>query len=256
MTAFQKEAEKLEKKELAFLKNAVQKKSSKLEDFLDDKIPEKLYSTLNKAFAKAFELVFDKGTRWIEQTYQKEELEHKYKINAYSMSLKPDKKRLRAFGKGANVTQGGAVAISAVKGVGLGLLGIGLPDIPLFISMVLKGIYEIALNYGYDYERAEERYFILNLVAVSLSHDKEAINGNDLLNAFIENPALPEDYTQQGEIEKVSDVLSAELLCMKFLQGLPLVGVVGGVSDAVFVHRILSYAKLKYEQRFLKQQNR
>lgn len=146
------------------------------------------------------------------------------------------------------------MAVSAVKGVGLGLLGIGLPDIPLFISMVLKGIYEIALNYGYDYERDEEQYFILNLVAVSLSGGKEAIDGNTRLNDFIAAPVLPEDYSRQEEIAKVSDVLSAELLCMKFLQGLPLVGVVGGVSDAVFVHRILSYAKLKYGQRFLEKQ--
>ncbi len=251
MTAFQKEAAKLRKKESTFLNHAIEKKPSKLDDFLGDKIPEKLYTTLNKAFAKAFQLVFDKGTHWIEQTYKKEELEHNYKINEYSMSLKPDKKRLRAFGKGANVTQGGAVAISAVKGVGLGLLGIGLPDIPLFISMVLKGIYEIALNYGYHYEQDEERYFILNLIAVSLSHGKEAIDGNMQLNAFIAEPILPEGYSQQEEIAKVSDVLSTELLCMKFLQGLPLVGVVGGVSDALFVHRILNYAKLKYGQRFL-----
>lgn len=38
--------------------------------------------------------------------------------------------------------------ISGVEGVGLGLLGIGLPDIPLFTAVILKSVYEIALSYG------------------------------------------------------------------------------------------------------------
>ena len=52
--------------------------------------------------------------------------------------------------------------ISTFEGVGLGLLGIGIPDIPLFIAMILKTIYEIALSYGFNYEDEGEKIYILN----------------------------------------------------------------------------------------------
>ena len=44
---------------------------------------------------------------------------------------------------------------SAVEGVGLGALGIGMPDIVLFTSVVLRGCYETALRYGFTYDTPE-----------------------------------------------------------------------------------------------------
>ena len=38
---------------------------------------------------------------------------------------------------------------------------------------------------------------------------------------------------------------------MKFLQGIPVVGAVGGLYDAVYMKRINDYANLKYKKRFL-----
>ena len=37
---------------------------------------------------------------------------------------------------------------------------------------------------------------------------------------------------------------------MKFLQGLPIVGALGGAYDAVYMKRINDYARLKYRRRF------
>ncbi|QRV21485.1 EcsC family protein [Lacrimispora saccharolytica] len=39
-------------------------------------------------------------------------------------------------------------SISVIEGGVLGAFGIGLPDIPLFLALVLKSVYEIALSYG------------------------------------------------------------------------------------------------------------
>ena len=33
--------------------------------------------------------------------------------------------------------------------------GVGIPDIPVFLSMLLKGLYEMAASYGYDYNKKE-----------------------------------------------------------------------------------------------------
>ena len=38
---------------------------------------------------------------------------------------------------------------------------------------------------------------------------------------------------------------------MKFLQGIPLVGAVGGAYDVVYMKQISAYARLKYQRRLL-----
>lgn len=38
---------------------------------------------------------------------------------------------------------------------------------------------------------------------------------------------------------------------MKFLQGIPLVGVLGGFYDAIYMKYIASYSTLKYRRRYL-----
>ncbi len=239
------------KKENKFLQNNEQKKQTKLDSFVSEKVPEKLVSTLNSAFAKSFNIIFEKGVGVIEKSYNKQEIEHSFKVNRYSFSLKQDKKRLKLFDNLANKSETKNVVISGVKGIGLGVFGIGLPDIPIFIGMVLKGIYETSLYYGFDYDSETERYFILSLIEASLSYGDQAITRNNDINEFISSPALPQDYDRKTKVDGVANVLSTELLVMKFIQGVPIVGVVGGFSDAVFVKKILDYSKLKYKRRFL-----
>ena len=64
-------------------------------------------------------------------------------------------------------------------------------------------------------------------------------------------PILSQDYERKAQISLSSASLSSELLYMKFLQTIPLVGVVGGAFNAVYMKKILKYAKLKYHRRFL-----
>ena len=40
-------------------------------------------------------------------------------------------------------------------------------------------------------------------------------------------------------------------LYLKFVQGIPVVGVVGGLSDMVYQKKISDYAAIKYKRRFL-----
>ena len=77
MTPLQKEWAKLEKQEAAYLVSRMEKTESKMTQFLEKKIPPNLQNTLNAAFAKAFYVVFEKGTGVIEKTYKKEELQKK-----------------------------------------------------------------------------------------------------------------------------------------------------------------------------------
>ena len=229
-TPLQKEWEKLEVQEQRFLQKRSEKRESILNQKLEEKIPPKLQKTLDTAFAKAFALIFEKGTGVIEKTYQRTKLEQDYQVRQYMADVKQN---------------------SGVSGIGMGVLGIGLPDIPVFTGMILKNIYETALQYGYSYESREEKYFILLLIRGAVSYGDTLCEIDGKVNEFIRNGILPEEYQDKEQIEQTAGALSKELLYMKFLQGIPVVGAVGGAYDAVYMKRITEYAELKYRHRYL-----
>lgn len=249
----EQEWNRLKKQELKFLKERENKKDSFLNQKLSTIIPPKLQNTLDAAFSKAFGVIFDKGTEWIEKTYKKEELQKDFKINEFANEIKQTRKTLKAFAKKAEGSGKLNLLVSGTAGVGMGLLGIGIPDIPLFTAMVLKSIYEIALNYGYDYESKEERRFILLVIQGAVSYGPELKHVNHELDSYIVTKEVPSDYDETIQITNTAAGLSKELLYMKFIQGIPLVGAVGGFYDAIYMKRITQYANLKYKKRFLKQ---
>lgn len=234
----------------------VEKKESILNQKLEEKIPPKLQGTLDAAFAKAFALIFEKGTGVIEKTYQREKLEQDYQVRQYTADVKQDSKSLRAFSKKARDTGTKNLLLSGASGIGMGVLGIGLPDIPVFTGMILKNIYETALHYGYSYESREEKYFILLLIQGAISYGETLCEIDGKLNEFISCGTLPEEYQEKKQIEETAGALSKELLYMKFLQGIPVVGAVGGAYDAIYMKRITEYAGLKYRHRYLDAQNK
>lgn len=228
-----------------------EKRENILNQKLEEKIPPKLQETLDTAFAKAFALIFEKGTRVIEKTYQRAKLEQDYQVRQYTADVKQNSKSLRSFSKKARDTGTKNLLLSGVAGIGMGVLGIGLPDIPVFTGMILKNIYETALQYGYSYETREEKYFILLLIRGAVSYGDTLCEIDGKVNEFIRNGMLPEEYQDKEQIEQTAGSLSKELLYMKFLQGIPVVGAVGGAYDAVYMKRITEYAELKYRHRYL-----
>ena len=245
------EMEAVLKKEQAFLKRNEEKNASFLDRTLEAKVPARLQETLDKAFEKAFGLIFEKGTDVIEKTYSREKIEHTYKVDAYAAGLLENKKTLRTFTKKAQAAGSKNLLLAGVEGVGLGILGIGLPDIPLFTGMILKSIYETALHYGYSYDTEEEKYFILLLIQGALSYGDALRQINEQTDRYIMEQTVPQGYDSGEQIRKTSSVLSKELLYMKFLQGIPVAGVIGGAYDSIYLKRILDYGKIKYRKRFL-----
>ena len=76
------------KKEKKYIANRGEKKDTFLNKKLEEKVPPKLQGTLDTAFAKAFGMIFEKGTGIIEKTYKKEELQKSYRINEYAELIK------------------------------------------------------------------------------------------------------------------------------------------------------------------------
>ncbi len=253
---------KLEKKESRMLNKKpnqlIEKNVNPFVERLEGKIPAGLRTTLDKAFEKAFKLVFEKGTSVIEKTYSKDRLSFEHEVNDFA--IKNDKRRFSSGKYLKNMDRlsirsrfiGKSVAF--VEGAGLGLLGIGIPDIPLFISVMLKGIYEIATGYGFGYDSAQEKIYILKLIQAALTGENLKREKNIDVEAWaakIENGSW--SGSLEDEIEKTAKLLSDQMLLAKFIQGLPIIGVAGSIFNLSIYGKIADYASLKYKKRYLQQ---
>lgn len=250
-TPFQREWDNLCRKEQHFLKNRIDKKESMLNNMLAEKIPPKLQSTLDTAFKKAFTVILDKGSGVIEKTFSRDKINLNYKVNIYTDEITGSHKTLHAFTKKASEKGNVNLALSGISGIGMGLLGIGIPDIPVFIGMIIKNLYEISLSYGINYNSAEEKYFMLLIIEGAVSYGDNLIHTNKRIEKFMHETCLPENYNFNEQVSETSSMLSKELLYMKFLQGIPVIGAVGGTYNLIYMKQITEYAKLKYQKRFL-----
>lgn len=265
-TIWEKEWLVLQKQEQKIVNRYVKENFTFINKNLEKIVPQKLQEKLDLAFYKAFQLVFEKGSKVIEKTYSRKKQEDEYKIREYAAEIKQNRGSARAFSKNANIVSSRNLIFSGVEGVGLGVLGIGLPDIPLFTAVILKSIYEIALSYGFSYDTHKERVFIMKLVQAALEHGEQFKELDGQINRWMEEEKIDANKSHEKISEKIelnvneelpeqikatAKALSRELLYMKFLQGIPIAGVVGGLSDAFYLKRITDYATHKYKKRFL-----
>lgn len=253
---------------------ALQKRESRIEvvfekeqngtgwrQMLESKVPDKIRTNLEKAFCVAFTTVFEKGTGIIEKSYDRQKILDNVQIQNYAFQVKADRKSLKQVRNGVAHKNLGNIAATAVEGVGLGVLGIGLPDIVIFTGVLLRGVYEVSLHYGFDYDTEEERYFILKLMETAMRSGEAWKAGNGEIDRLIiemaEEEACPgpaayatkEDVAEQ--IRNTSDAFAADMLILKFVQGIPIVGVLGGCGNPVYYNKVMKYAQMKYQRRYL-----
>ncbi|MBQ3032399.1 MAG: EcsC family protein [Anaerotignum sp.] len=257
-TALEKEWKKLLAKEEKMFFSAENKKETKLDGkikelpgMIEEKIPEKLELALDAAFYKAFFLIFEKGTGVIEKTFRGEDLLLEFQVNDFRVDRKPTKRsllKMEAAGKKSKLLNS---AVTTVEGIGLGALGIGIPDIPVFLGMLLKGMYETAASYGYDYNKKEEQILILRMIAAGLADGTEKRKADKLVEEWMGLVPMSVTFTFEEEVERASEKLADAMLMAKFIQGLPLVGAAGGISNPIVYQKISQYAALKYKKRYL-----
>ena len=173
-----KELLRIEKEEAKLVQAAQKAKPSGWKQELENRIPEKVYAGLEAAFAKGFSLVFQQGRGIIEKTYSKSDLEADHAIRDFAVQRKGGRKELRRLQSGAQQGSLRNLAVTTVEGIGLGALGIGVPDIVLFLGTLLKGVYETALAYGFAYDTLQEQMWILKLLSTSLLSGDSWAEGN------------------------------------------------------------------------------
>ena len=127
-----------------------------------EKIPEKAMASLEVAFEKGFTLIFTKGDGLIDKMGI-EKARRQYEIYAASLEKMIYEETLKAIDKTAGSRTAVTKGISTAEGSGLGIFGIGLPDIPIFLAMLLKASYEIAAGYGIDFRDEREKRYTLAL---------------------------------------------------------------------------------------------
>ena len=219
---------------------------------LEAKVPPKVYAGLNSAFAKGFSLVFRQGRTLIEKTYSKEKIRQSHTARREGFETTGNRREMKQLHKNAKKSSNFNIAVTTVEGIGLGALGVGMPDIVLFLTTALRGVYETALHYGFGYDTRFEQMLILKMMAASLSRGADWFHRNKEVNDWIlaGEREIP-DQQFQDQIRDTAAVFAVDMLLLKFIQGLPVVGILGGAANPLYYHRILRYVQLKYKRRYL-----
>lgn len=253
MKAIEKELQKITKAEERICRQSEKEKEVFWKAKLEEKLPDSIMAGFQKAFSKAFYLIFEKGNIIIERTYDRDSIEKDFQIRDFAVDLKGGRKEIGELKKAA---VGGSVistVLTAVEGIGLGALGIGLPDIVIWVGFLLRGVYETALKYGFDYESPEEKVFILEMLEAAMLTGEEWKIANALVDTYMRRDTrdilTAEDVRIQ--LEKTANAFAGDMLLTKFIQGIPVVGMVGGAANPVYYRKVMGYVQLKYRKRYL-----
>ncbi|MBQ8834343.1 MAG: EcsC family protein [Oscillospiraceae bacterium] len=253
--ALAKELLAVEKQEKKMEQAALKAKPAAWKTELESRIPENVYTGLESAFCKGFGLVFDQGRAIIEKGYNKENIQADHSIRDFAVQVKGGRKELRKMHKSAKQSDLLNLAVTTVEGVGLGALGVGMPDIVLFLGTLLKGVYETALNYGFDYESRQEQIFILKMMQTALSTGEDWVHRNTEVDEMLTLETVgitDEDFKLQ--MKETASAFAVDMLLLKFIQGLPVVGVIGGAANPVYYSKVMKYVQMKYRKRYLLKQ--
>ena len=221
-----------------------------IKESLYPKIPKQVYTALTAAFEKSFRMLFIHGSSILEKTISMQEISQKLSLHELQMELFPNRKTLRLHSRQVKQSLAGGNAFAVLSGAGLGLLGFGLPDIPLFTALLLRCMLKTAAQYGIDWHSTQEQCYLLRLMRTALSHG----DSRRVANLYLERTFSEPDLQLEQEISRTSAVLAQSLLAEKFVQGMPLIGTVGAAVNHVVYRKIAAWSCVKYQKRYLLQQ--
>lgn len=249
--AIEKELAILKRKETRLVQSALKAVPPRWKEELKKKVPKKVYCGLESAFEKAFSLVFTQGLSVIERTYNRQSIEENHSVRDYAVMIKGGRRELKQLKRNAGRSGLGNTALTTVEGIGLGVLGIGLPDIVLFVGMLLKGVYETALSYGFPYDTPKERLLILHMLEAALTKGEAFTKKDAQVEQMLNGLEQPSEDKIQLQIQKTASAFAVDMLLLKFVQGIPVVGVLGGAANPVYYNKVMRYVQLKYQKRYL-----
>lgn len=91
------------------------------------------------------------------------------------------------------------------------------------------------------------------MMEASLSRGEERVHMNHEVDTMCAALPLAEEAKNllQEQIDRTAKAFAVDMLLLKFVQGLPVVGVLGGAGNPIYYRRIMKYVQLKYRKRYL-----
>lgn len=238
---------KLDKKQERLLHK--QSLSGPIQKKIRTHVPDKAMQALETAFEKSFVVIFQKGTPWIEKATHIKDKQELAQYFRSSFDCEQNKQKLKRFDQNARKTSYQYAAITQVKSSVLGLFGIGIPDIPLYLTTLLSGIYQIETIYGYDIHEEKEQAYVLLLICAMCDEEEKREEWKNMMDAMEDGRKIK--YSISELITYASHALAYSELQAKFLQGIPIAGIAGAFMSTSMQNRILTFARTSYKRRML-----
>lgn len=160
---------------------------------------------------------------------------------------------MKKFDKSVKTSNNISAFLTGVKSTALGTLGVGLPDIPIFVAEIIRVVYSTALKYGYSYENENEKIFILSIIAFALceTSQKQKYSGIcDNIAECIETEKNISISLKDMEYE-TSQILSKTVCGTKLIQGVMIAGILSSAGNISIINNVSKSAYLKYKKRFI-----
>lgn len=248
---WEREFQEVWRREQWFLRRYGEKRETALDRKAAELAPDRLMETLHAAFERAFALVLERGSGLILRAGGQERRRAACLARTDAADAEESREALRAFSKAAGRAGAGSTALSGAAGVGMGLFGVTLPDIPLFTALLLKCVYETAESFGFSCDTEAERLYALRVIEAALSYGDALREKGRELDVYAQTGQWLREVPWDRQVRATARRLSEAALYGKVLQNVPVAGAVGGAGDAVCLSRVRRYAAIKYQKRFL-----
>lgn len=246
---------RIQTQEQKLRKKAESAKPADWKKALEQKIPEKVYTGLETAFCTGFSLVFRYGRKLIELTYKKADLKQEHLLRDQAVQMEASHRDFKQMQKNVRKAELKNLAATTAEGMALGALGVGMPDVVLFLATLLKGVYETALHYGFEYETPAEQYLILRMMSASLKNGRDWLREDAVVDRLLGEDAIAvSQEVLHEQIQKTAAAFAMDMLVLKFIQGIPVVGLLGGAANPVYYRKVMEYVQRKYRKRYLMNQ--
>lgn len=215
-------------------------------------IPEQVRDPLEHAFGKAFGFLFHRGMGMIQRSCKKTDLQDGASLRD-GLLKEWKEESVKTLEQGAKRAAWGGSLFSTAEGAALGLVGLGLPDVPVILATLLRTICSVALSHGFSCEEEGEQCYLLAVLAAA------AAPPEDRAAAFARCDRIGMQLAKEEPVEvplptlteETSALLARRLLLAKTIQGLPLVGLAGGLLGGAFTGLVGEVATVKYQKRTL-----
>ena len=255
---YDRQLERLRRREEQLFRRDASRRRGGIMSWAEKRVPDKLLQTMDIAFYSAFQVLFQRGTRLLGRTIPARKLLGERYLKEYAIRKAPGARSMGAFHRSAAISGALITAAATTEGCVLGLLGMGLPDIPILMSILLGAIYHTAVRYGFAYDTRGERSYILLVLcaALTVGPDRKSYSTRaDELGRLLDQERVPW-VDLEAQMREAAKALAGAMLVPKFLQGMTVIGVVGGASNFSTSRRVTETANLKYQRRFLEKNRR